>query len=84
MGFLWWGKKEEPANPKRAVGPADTATLLYGRFVEHLQSALSGWNEKLEPADRLNPDKLEALSEELGQYFESWFMRGFPPIDKER
>lgn len=74
----------DPPKPTWGVKPADTATILYGRFMEHLQHATAVWNESLEPGEKLNPDKLDALSEELGQYFESWFMRGFPPIDKER
>jgi hypothetical protein len=79
----WRAKKAPPTGQTRAVGPSDTSTLLYGRFAEHLEAALARWNNKLEPAEQLGPEKLEALTEELGQYFEPWFMRGFPPIDKE-
>jgi hypothetical protein len=80
VGFLWWGRK--PSEPGLVVRPKATVTLLYGRFLEQLQLVLLKWNESLEPKDRLDQDKLEALMGELGDHFESWFMRGFPPIEK--
>jgi len=86
VGFLWWGAKKEPLpEPKlvAAVKPADTAILLYGRFAEHLEAALLHWNDSLPGNEKLNPEKLEGLTEELGQYFETWFTRGFLPLDKE-